>query len=327
MSIPKNCKSRFVLTWRWSEWSVDMHSFPQELIDSVFLFLDKPTLSACTTVCQRWLASARPALFRTIIILHETKKHNIDSFIAYLKSDYSLNMAKYIKKLLIRGDRQTRFTFGFVRLTASHLDVALKMLPSVHSLQMSHVSLSSCKSELQGWKLPRPMKNLSLTRVYFELPMAPVDPTDDSITSSCSLVELFNLFSSVSVLRLSGLEVDWRRDSVFGTEARLAAAQAAGQRISKFFDVKTFIQKRHAWVDEIVFKLLNCSPNGLSTLLSKEVDDHIFAANHVVPVIGPNLNHFGIRFGYLEDRDNAVRSSFSILHMSPLSDSRTLALL
>ncbi|KAI0784640.1 hypothetical protein C8Q75DRAFT_376241 [Abortiporus biennis] len=145
--------------------------FPQEVIDMIIdhLYLDRATLSACSTTCHSFLSPARFHLFETINLdLRTTWRYKasftndpqdnsavgmLRSFVQFLENTPSIST--YIQTLVIYGDRCTSYSYSVARqelftLTLQILYMVIGKLPTLKALSLRRVVLEA--------RTPGPMK-------------------------------------------------------------------------------------------------------------------------------------------------------------------------
>lgn len=198
--------------------SLTVTMLPRELIDAIVAQLDKSGLSRCTLLSKSWSISARPLLFRSIVIHpHADRRnpnahcrcigsHDIEAFQDFLDVPASSSVSLFIENLQFKG-HMTR-EYDTYELSARQVHSIISKLPALKTLRIIEVDLKYSQDPV-NWGVPRPLEKLSLRAVTMEVPGWVQDITGGAeveditdVPSQCCFVQLVNLFGSVEILEI-----------------------------------------------------------------------------------------------------------------------------
>ena len=288
-----------------------MYPFPRELVEHIFAYLDKSSLSSCSTVCSSWRHPARFHLFRTIFVVagDVTGTHDLPAFRSFLEAPSSYEVVSMVKEVVIRGDAQSpHIRTG--KVSPSDVEVVRRRIPNIRYLKFKHLYLCSYPYESaqdQDYDIPGiPLRELSLHDVYFDLPGQPTELAlcfED--VPSCSLVELLSLFTSVSRLHFHAVD----SSALPYDDMYLASARTEGQKVSRRFRVEKLIWKRDKsfGLPDVSLEVLKHSPRGLRYMKDVDLDGDHSTVNLFLQAAGQTLKSLALHLKELSKRDS-VRS-------------------
>ena len=292
-------------------------ALPLELYDEIFSNLSTSDLAACSLIAHRFLGSARRRLFHTLVIQTAHQTRGLDAFLHFLQSDKSASLdngVQYTRDFeLIRSENKnppfSAFDVGFI----------VSMLPSLHTLRLSSISIMKCDSFLSHVKS---LKLLQLTNVGFIGANRPPMPTmsfQTSESSGCSLVDLLNTFTALDTLQLSDVHFTWEKTDIFMELIH-----------NKFSDT---MHRAREFVNSCStsLRIQNLGSNGssnvygthtavlealkelkvLDMLESLEIEDKPTINNHIVRSVSPTLKELRLRVRRSLQRSPTVCGSFT----------------
>ena len=183
---------------------------PRELVDGILAPLNKRSLSACTVVCRHWHLSARRLLFRQITILGTSGTHNFTNFIQFLRDSASAHLAQLVESLCLKGWEYVGpgiFILSYPEITASDIGFMISRLHRLRAFHLCRVSLRCSTVEADGLASPRSLDELSLMNIHVPLPgsQGHIQLSEREQPSSSSVVELFDKFTTIKMLRMSSI--------------------------------------------------------------------------------------------------------------------------
>lgn len=194
---------------------------PQEILDSIIdcLYDDKPSLSQCTLVSQRFIDRSRHHLFFKVTLVNEgdsTSECTFDTiaFLSFLAEIPSIR--HYIQRITIHNSNLDPDAPPGKPIQVSHLISILELLPQLIRLSLCDVRLASDESAVQ--RLPSLAARFKLKR----LSLTGVDDESDNSRDSLPMVDLLSLFSHIDMLYVSGFYSDWANHVKFASLSHLA---------------------------------------------------------------------------------------------------------
>lgn len=290
---------------------------PREIMDLIVKDMDKECLAVCSLASSYWSASARPMLFRSII-LHDHRdelnwlpneadccdpNYNFDSFRRFIYSENSScqEILPWIQDLTMKGEE---FDSASCNLTLWELDLILFRLPAIQILKLNRITLLHALpgAILRGWSSPKSLKTLQLQDV--EMHRKPLEvPVDDargaSTPASCCFAEFLNLFREVGTLHL--IDVSFTDPSITalginGTYGdywdNVAFTQDAAAQVSCRLRMGTVVAGFGRWSDQWtnaeVWGILRFS-RSLAGLTTLEIADVERVVRKVLKTVGSSL--------------------------------------
>ncbi|KAH8103820.1 hypothetical protein BXZ70DRAFT_922934 [Cristinia sonorae] len=291
---------------------------PRELLDSIFIHLDKPDLSTCTILCCHFHISARALLFLRINLIARgavlSLTEYLSRFRAFLMGQPSV--ACWVKKLRIA----VKYSIDQPYETIHHCDIStlLRLLPSLQTLELCEIEIQASPVDGACHK-PISLHRLSLNGVTFSLSSSydhtALIGTDNR--SEGSLVQFFNLFGFVDHLYVLIQFTEEREDP--GVEAYINQnsydrIKRQGRLLSDAFRVKRVTATWEDGCDRSykVFWLFGGS-RVQDDLQCLELDDCLWNIRYgLEQQVFKSLQHLHLRFTEFETYGDLETSKFNL---------------
>ncbi|TCD64202.1 hypothetical protein EIP91_004436 [Steccherinum ochraceum] len=253
--------------------------FPPELVDQTIDHLhgDKATLKACSLVSRQWLNSTRHHLFRSTVIVGDSR-HGFTGFLQFLAT--RPNIGLHIQELRLQGE--VNLSSGRPQICKHEMDDLFTRMPKLQKLDLFGVRFGGCDGRCCGRPYcPKP-------RDFDQVTVVGGSDTDD-FADTLDILRLFG-----DVLHFYVYEITWRTSDmpnlgVFGRRLQelgppsqlQAHALAIGHSYtpcsSLFCEIMRFTK----------------SVNTLTAIGAECAGwDHIEATGELMRDIGPSLLHF-----------------------------------